>query len=195
MTYRDFEYAFALRICRHGGESLEEILNRKRCEIDSNRWTLWAFRRRPGFKDAHHRQCLSRENIENIYAFCIESGTEPSGETLDCTCWRIGTGKWECLPNCVRVLQHFKSGAEERVASAFIVRNIIHPVKFSPDVEWLSSEGKWRDTRRDGKSQLPSGEYLIRRKQNGAPLRRISAVLELKSPYLAEISVAGRSES
>ena len=192
MNYRDFEYAFVLRICRHGGEPLEEILDRKRCEIDSNGWTLWAFRRRPGFKDAH--RCLSREKIGDVYAFCIEGGNEPSGKPLGCTHYRrIGTENCERLPDGIRVLQHF--GAGKRVASAFIVRKIIHPVKFSSDVEWLSSEGKWRDTRRDGKSQLPSGEYLIRRKQNGAPLGRISAVLELKSPYLAEISVAGRYES
>ena len=195
MSYRDFEYAFVHRFGRHGGEEGHEIIMRKKEEIESEGWTLWAFQHRPGFEEAHRR--LSGGKFNGVYAFCTWGATsaDPDGnkdnETLDCTHYRmIGTESWERLPTGIRSSQPFKIGSRKRFASAFVVRRIIYPVHFASTVEWLGSEGEWRQTRKNGDKNLPThGEYLVRCKKRGAPLRNIRMVLDLKPPYLAYLKV------
>ena len=90
------------------------------------------------------------------------------------------------MPRGVRVPHPFRAG--KKIASAFIVHRIMYPVKpfQRPPVEWFSKgndgDGRWAQTK------VPTrGEYLIR--QGGAiAMRRVSAVLELRHPYLALVS-------
>lgn len=195
MPDREFEYAFVHRFGRHGNEEGREIINRKREEIESEGWTLWAFRHRPGLEDAHI--CLLEKKLDKIYACCTwnsasaDPASNKNNETLNCTHYRvIGTGNWERLPKGIRSSQPFKIGSRKKIASAFVVRRVIHPVRFASTVEWLDSEGEWRQTRKNGDKNLPThGEYLIRYRRRGAPLRDVRMFLDLKPPYLAYLKV------
>ncbi len=68
--------------------------------------------------------------------------------------------------------------------SAFIVKNIKYaPAHEEIQVEWFySGQSRWQKDRSSTR-----GEHLIRRDSSGKPLREFRAVLELQSPYLAEV--------
>ena len=87
------------------------------------------------------------------------------------------------MPKGVRVPHPFRPG--KRLASAFVVQRVICPVEPfpRPAVEWFSlKKGPWCQSR------IPSrGVYLIRPGGTMA-MRNVSAVLELKPPYLAVLS-------
>lgn len=78
------------------------------------------------------------------------------------------------------------------MASAFVVQRIHCRVEHfeRPAIEWLSKNGVWRDHFESGRQGIPSrGEYLIRTRQGGSLIMRdVRALLELKDPFLAEVS-------
>ena len=189
--YTKFEMAFWHPFGAHGRETPMEIIGRKRIEIEINGWTLWSFRDRSPTLNHWYRELASPKR-NAVFVFCSEGrgAVDPAREgtrnkTVDCQSYRfVGdeSARWYSMPKGVRVLHPFAPGSTS--ASAFIVQRIMYPVdSFQlPVVEWFSmNNGPWRQ------EQIPTrGEYLIR-PGGTVPMRRASAVLELKAPYLAFI--------
>lgn len=190
-----FKIAFWNPFGPHGGEASGDIIKRKREEIRSNGWTLWSFQYRPMLED--WRRELSQGGFGSVYAFCSRGvGKDPAGDAVDCARYRpVGETAWRDTPKTIRASHPFKQGQRRR-ASAFIVRQVIHPVAptISAHVEWLGKTGGWRREQDKGvhRKRLPTrGISLVRSCPEGVPLGKIGAVLELKPPYLAYLEAPG----
>lgn len=189
MKHHHFKIAFWHPFGPHGEEEPDDIIQRKKEEIELNDWTLWSFQNRRMLGKWYSKLLL--EDSENIYAFCSNSKSAKnpkSGKTVDSTHYKlVGMKEWKPVPKHIRSPHPY---GEKQRASAFVVRKVIHPVEksFPHTIEWLDEDGTWRRQRKNGDPCLPTrGEYLIRRRRGGAnlPKRGIGAVLELKPPYLA----------
>lgn len=202
VSYANFEFAFWHPFGPHGGESPEQIIKRKRREIEKNekgRWTLWSFQyRRSQTLDEWFRKlpsCGERNDERNkVFVFCSDSraAKDPAGDgnqatPPSCKRYRFAGGtKWQRMPPQVKVPHPFRPG-EKRVASAFVVQRVEcldEPLLLPVGVKWRRlKDGLWHHNKR-----VPTrGEYLIRR-GGTIPMRRIRAVLELKWPYLAVVT-------
>jgi hypothetical protein len=191
MNYTNFEIAFWHPFGPHGQETPKEIIRRKYAEIAANGWTLWSFQHRRMLNDWHHELLAAERNA--VFVFCSEGrgALDPAREgtlskATECQSYRFITGKdtdLQPMPRGVRVPHPFRPG--KKLASAFVVRQIIFPIEpFQlPAVEWFSrKKGPWRQ------EKVPTrGEYLIRPGGTIA-MRSVSAVLELKPPYLAVVT-------
>src|SRR5262249_36923242 len=133
---------------------------------------------------------IQRGNAQKVAVFCslgahaVDPDSETNSRTVACAQYRIlGSTHWQPMPKAIEVKYPFRPGKE--IASAFVVSSIHHPVRppKRPPIEWVSlNNGPWRD------EKLPTrGEYLIRR-GGQFPMRDVTAVLELKSPYFAEVA-------
>ena len=198
MKHHQFKIAFWHPFGPHGEEEPDDIIQRKKEEIELNGWTLWSFQHRRMLKKWYSK--LPLEDSENIYAFCSNSKNpkEPkSGKTMDSTHYKlVGTEEWKTMPKCIRSPHPY---GKNKYASAFVVRKVIHPVgkSFPHTIAWLGKDETWRYCTRKNCDPLPTrGEYLIRRRREGAslPKRGISAVLELKPPYLAYLKADLKAE-
>jgi len=193
VSYTEFEIAFWHPFGPHVGETMEQIIERKRAEIQANGWTLWSFQFRQmlcAWQDE-----LSAAERNEVFAFCSKGShaVDPAGEPTECRSYRfVGEedSEWRPMPNGVRVPHPFRPGKKR--ASAFVVKRVICPGESfrRPAVEWFSKKGAWCQSR------VPSrGVYLIR-PGGTMPMRNVSAVLELKPPYLtvlsAEMAAGGR---
>jgi hypothetical protein len=189
MSCPQFEIAFWHPFGPHGNETPEHIIERKHREIDANSWTLWSFQYRQTL-DAWHRQ-ISSVRPRVVLAFCSEGrgAVDPAHEgarvrPIDCRSYCfVGQEEWRPMPEGVRVPHPFRPG--RKLASAFVVQRVIHPVQpFElPAVEWFStSKGLWCQ------GNVPTrGEFLIRPAGTNS-MRPVRALLELKAPYLAFVS-------
>ncbi len=189
-NWEDFEYGFWHPFGQHGRESPSDIIHRKRRETEKNGWTLWSFQyRRPETLDDWYRELSSAKPRGPVVVFCSRGSStvdpdRPGAQikTSDCRHYRcVGDDDFRPMPDLIRVPHPFGPGRKE--ASAFVVRRVLHPIKLfeRPPAVWFS-QNKWRE---DG---IPTrGEYLIRRGGKIA-MRDVSAVLELKPPYLAIVT-------
>src|SRR5271169_1802413 len=188
-SYSEFSIAFWHPFGPHGRETPQEIIARKRAEVEVNGWTLWSFQYRSMLADWQRE--LSTAGQNGVFAFCSEGrgAVDPDREgtasrAADCQSYRfIGEADWRATPTGVRVPHPFRP--RKTLASAFVVQRIIYPVEpfQRPAVEWFSpTKGPWCQTK------VPTrGEYLSR--PGGAfAMRSVSAVLELKPPYLAIVT-------
>jgi hypothetical protein len=191
MSYGDFKFAFWHPIGPHSGESASQIIQRKRRQIEANQgWTLWSFQRRRMLKDWY--QELAASAGSEVRVFCsmgdgsTDPGATPGNQGNLCKSFLFVNDektKWQAIPPEVKVLHPFPP--DKTLASAFVVKRVIYPVEAfdRPGVEWYSlKKGPWRS------EMVPTrGEYLIR--PGGENLMRCAKViLELKPPYLAEVS-------
>jgi hypothetical protein len=199
MNWETFNLAFWHPFGWHGRESPQDILRRKRLETEENGWTLWSFRYRPMMNNWYHE--LSSVEPGPVFVFCSqwEGGRDPGGPettntTLDCTHYQFvgGDKRWQPLPSLIRVPHPFPFGG--RLASAFVVATVHYPLQPfpRPGVEWFSkTKGPWRREiviRSTMHSYPTRGEYLLRRGGTNL-LRQVSAILELKPPYLACVAI------
>jgi hypothetical protein len=144
---------------------------------------------------------LSSAKPGPVFVFCSQSegGRDPGGPgtgntTLDCTHYQIAgrDKRWQSLPSLIRVPHPFPFG--KRLASAFVVAAVHYPIQpfRSPGVEWFSrTNGPWRREiviRSTVHSYPTRGEYLLRGGGTNS-LRQVSAILELKPPYLACVAI------
>jgi hypothetical protein len=177
----EFQIGFWHPFGPHGDEGPDQILRRKRQEIAANGWTLWSFQ---------HRKCLEQWHAEImnvgprvVLIFCAESrdAHAPTGERKRCTHYRPVHKTVKPIPSAVYIPHPMGKKSQ---GSAFIVDKIIFPVEFSQlPIEWMKKDGTWQT------DSLPTRpEYLIR-PGNGQRMRPVRAILELKAPYLAAISV------
>lgn len=189
MDYAEFKMGFWHPFGPHGRETVEQIIQRKGHEIEVNGWTLWSFQyRRWQVLDEWCRHLSAAWGLTAV-VFCSHSprAVDPADvgtrmRTTDCRSYRFANEtEWRPCPVGIRVPHPFRG--KSKLASAFVVQRIIHPIESLalPAVEWLY-KGQWR------KDRVPTrGEYLIR--LGGAtPIRQVSAVLELRAPYLAVVS-------
>jgi hypothetical protein len=189
VSYQGFGIGFWHPFGPHGRETPTQILERKRREIEANGYTLWSFQYRTMLLD-WHRELASTKTPE-VFAFCSDSraavdparpGT-PNG-VVNCQSLRfVDESVWRPMPSPIKIPHPFRPG--KTLASAFVVEAVIYPLEpFQlPAVEWFSpTKGPWCQ------GSVPTrGEYLIRRGGTN-PMRRVCAVLKLKSPYLALVS-------
>ena len=184
MGYCQFQIGFWHPFGPHGGETVEQILERKNREITANGWTLWSFQIKRILEV--WQQQIRMAEPKAVFTFCSEGkgASDPAGKVIHCSRYRfVGRSEWRPMPEAVQVPHPIGRKTE---ASAFVVKRIIYPVKNTelPSVEWFSANGEpWRSDR-----VPPRGEYLIRCGGTTA-MRRFRAVLELMDPYLAVVSV------
>jgi hypothetical protein len=190
LNVSNFEIGFWHPFGPHGRESAEDIIERKRKEIETNGWTLWSFQNRKNFDDWERE--LSTAKTDLVFVFCSEGrgAVDPArdgslSQPAQCKsfCF-VGDTQWHPMPSGVSVPHPFRPGQNR--ASAFVVQRIIFPVeKFAPsNLEWFFQKNQLWDQR-----EIPTrGEYLIRR-GGTVRMRGVRAVLELKSPYLAIVAV------
>lgn len=176
----------------HGGETADEILTRKRREIEENGWTLWSFQRRRDATLTAWREMLLAANPEQVLVFCSDGRgcKEPQAATSACSEFRfVDSRDWNPMPRDVVVRQPLRANQDH--ASAFVVQKIIaaHEHDEPRAVEWFSLKNpNWRS------NALPTrGEYLIR-SGGGLLLRRHHAILVLKPPYLATVRMRRTGE-
>ena len=196
MNYPKFEIAFWHPFGPHGDEDTKEIIERKCKEIVANKWTLWSFRHRLMLEDWHRELLSAKQNA--VFVFCSDSpnAVDPAlvegslSKPIHCQSYRFVGGKdtqWKPMPAGVSVPHPFRPSKEQKLASAFVVKRIIFPVKpfDGPEVEWFSlNKGPCRWCQ----EKIPTrGEYLIRPGGEIA-MRSVRAVLELKPPYLAIVT-------
>ncbi len=184
MSYTNFEIAFWHPFGPHAGEATEQIIERKRAEIQANGWTLWSFQFRRMLGAWHDELSVAERN--EVFVFCSKgtNAVDPAGEPTECRSYRfVGEEEWRPMPRGVRVPHPFRRGKKLASASAFVVRRVICPVeRFQQSAEWFSKKGVWCQ------SSIPSrGVYLIR-PGSTMPMRNVGTVLELKPPYLAVVS-------
>ncbi len=176
-----FEIGFWHPFGPHAGETTEEILQRKRHEIQDNGWTLWSFQFRNTL--ALWRQEIEKVHPAHVLVFCSagRGARDPMGTPRLCNYFLpVGESAPKKIPTEIRIPHPL--GTKTR-GSAFIVKRIISPVDSETiPIEWIKG-GQWQTT------QLPTRpEYLIK-PGHGQPMRRYCAVLELQAPYLSEIGV------
>jgi hypothetical protein len=190
LNYAHFQIGFWHPFGPHGHEEAKEILERKRREIDENKWTLWSFQKRHVL-DAWLCE-IHKVNPDAVHVFCSMStgAVTPEHDPVDCTSF-LWMGEpasaWRQMPEKIRVPHPFRDGSNE--ASAFVVERVeAAPDPFElPKIEWLCFKGgpHWR------RDRVPTrGEYLIKA-GGGERMRRCRAVLILKDPYLALVRTEG----
>ena len=186
MNHLEFKIGFWHPFGPHGCETAEQIIERKRREIEANGWTLWSFQHRTAKSFDDWFQQLKQVSEPLVFCSKSDGAVDPSrvGTYLDpveCRYYKCpGYAEWQSFPPEVKVIHPFKG--RHKQASAFKIKQIIHPAPVTPqNVEWFS-KGAWRSER------IPThGEYLIR--PGGSNLMRpVSAILVLEPPYLATVS-------
>lgn len=188
MNYAAFTIGFWHPFGPHGLETPEQIIERKRREIDANGWTLWSFQyRRPQILAEWHSQLSVAGGAPCVFCSVSAGARDPAdvGQPVGTTACQsfqfVGEGQWRPCPKGVRARHSFRGS--KRRASAFVIERIVYPVEqfLLPHVEWFS-EGRWREDR------VPTrGEYLIRR-GGKVSMRPVRAILELQKPFLAVVS-------
>jgi hypothetical protein len=91
MDYGKFGHGFWHPFGPHGKETPEEIIDRKRKEIEVNDWTLWSFQYRRLLVLEAWRGVLLAGARPHVFVFCstgcgaVDPARSESGvETLDC---------------------------------------------------------------------------------------------------------------
>lgn len=169
----------------HAGESPEEILNRKKREIEANSgWTLWSFSgKRPETVELWNAEIQSA-HPSRVHALCSKSrnAIDPKGTPAFAREFReVGKECWQPIPEKIKVPHPF---GDKAVASAFLVSKVLNAseVAIPAEFQWLCvGDRVWRT------DSVPTrGEYLLR-PGKGTTLRQVSAILELQAPFVVEI--------
>jgi hypothetical protein len=179
----------------HGGETPEEVLDRKEKEILDHGWTLWSFQQRRPETLELWLSALKDVQGQPVFVFCSDSpgAVDPqdklSQEQIAVNRmkeYRASTSHdWSAIPAAITVPHPGKP-----VATAFKVRathRIQHKIRQSGlTIEWLEKSGIWRsDIFLTGLHYPNRGETLIRRRNDSqARLRPVKAVLELEPPFV-----------
>ncbi len=184
-SLRAFWHCFGV----HAKESPAHIISRKRCEIEANNgWTLWSFNGKRTETIELWVSELRRSNSSHVYVLCSKSrnAVDPKGTSAFARSFKIageGDRTWQPIPDTIKVPHPFGS---KSTASAFVVSHVFQPsdIELNPEVQWFCVGSKtWR------LDNIPTrGEYLLRPGQ-GSKLRPISAILELKEPFVVQIRV------
>lgn len=176
-----FEIGFWHPFGPHGGETPEQIINRKRKEISKNGWTLWSFQFRKTLKSWHQEIMKTKPNKVLVFCSNGNGARDPLGNRKNCNYYvPINTTDPKKIPASVKIPHPM---GKKTKASAFIIKNIISPIQNEPiKIGWLKN-GKWQT------NKLPTRpEYLIKAGK-GQPMRKFRAILELQYPYLAEVGL------
>ena len=181
-----------IRFGPHGRETADQIIQRKRREIEHNGWTLWSFQYRRAELLEEWSRLLSAAGKPVVFCTNSPSARDPAEtgapvEAKHCCGYRLaGHMQWQPLPEGVIVPHPFKRGRKQ--ASAFVVEGIVHPLEafVLSKVQWLK-DGQWLETR------VPTrGEYLIRR-GGSSIMRSVRALLVLRPPFLATVTCEERT--
>jgi len=167
----------------HAGESPEDILTRKRHEIRANSgWTLWSFAGRTEATLLTWSAQIRSLTPDRVIVLCSHSknAVDPKGTPAYASGFRRAASQnWEPIPNSIEVPHPF---GKRHTASAFWVSDVFGPKGVPSRCEWFCiGERTWR-----ADSVPTRGEYLLR-SGPGTPLRPVSAILELRAPFVVQI--------
>ncbi len=201
MNHADFEIAIWHPFGTHGRERADDIIKRKCDEIVKNGgWTLWSFQYRTPDTFARWKAEFSSTKAKSVLVFCSEGrgAKDPKGEPHYCKSFQFaGESTWQLIPDGIKVPHPFPRGKKlAKLASAFVVRNIIYPVEVLAQplyVECFSLKKGWGPGFNGKIWTRP--EFLIRLggKDTMLPYR---AILELHYPnYFATVSLDGSCET
>ena len=183
MNWSDFELGFWTTFGPHGGETPEQILERKDAEIASTGWTFWSFQHRTRSSIQNWANAIEVAKPKAVYVVCSKSPGAKDGQGAVRGCTEFLSPHsvlWEPIPPTIKIPHPFN---RTNSATAFVVKSIVRPEKLEQPsfaVEWFS-ENAWRA------DKVPTlGVYLI--KPGGQfPLRNVGAVLELQPPYVVSV--------
>jgi hypothetical protein len=105
MRYEKFTIAFWHPFGPHGREMPDEIIARKRTEIEANGWTLWSFQHRLILDDWRKEIIASKANA--VFVFAPTVGSRRSGQNgmpntpIDCRNYRFvneNEMEWRPMP-------------------------------------------------------------------------------------------------
>ena len=197
MDWETFTIGFWHPFGPHGGtpdgpsETAEEILLRKGREIEANGWTLWSFQYRTNLERLV--EIIQAAEPSHVYALCADAqrAVAPRGQVRFCRQYQLaGTNEWQDIPSSISIPNPM---GQRIYACAFKVRRITELADQERQpaigVEWFSTRtGLWSSEYFPGRiGYPPKPEFLIRRSDNGAPLRPVRALLELEYPFLATL--------
>ena len=184
---KNFKIGFWHPFGTHAKEESEDIIARKRKEIDDNNgWTLWSFKNfTPKTLSSWYREIVIN-NPPEVLVFCSEGkgAKNPAGTNEYCNSFcKVDDGVWQHRPPTIKIPHPF--GKKDR-ATAFIVKQIIYPLKDKGQfpIEWYSLKHSiWEKDKR----LFPINETLIR-PGGKTNIYRYRAILVLDKPYLAFVS-------
>jgi hypothetical protein len=191
--WEDFKMGFRHPFGPHAKEVPDDILLRKKGEVERNGWTLWSFRSNKKLETWN--QELIAANPPSMFVFCMGMKTrDPGGSKDHCTKFRhVNASGWEDIPHTIEVPHPFKPG--EREAAAFVVELVEYPIRsFSPPaVMWFHEKmHRWEDGVEGAWGTQPypyQGETLIRSGGTQRMGNDVHAILKLKPPYLAYVRI------
>ena len=183
-----FELGFWHPFGPYTGLSVSEIVQWKRGEAERFGWTLWSFAYSPS---ARVWQEMLTGFDRPVFALCSDSpaARDPDihkGQLLAKQYRHIGESAWKTMPDPdqMKVTNPFK---RRGLSLAFKVRRVVEIQPTIPPIQitwFLKRDRSWCS------QPLPTrGEYLVRR-GGACNLRRVSVLLELMPPYLAELRSA-----
>lgn len=177
------EFCFYHPVGSHSGESLLEIIERKKKDINKYGFTLWSFAKVSGDRLSLWKRCL-RENGQEIsdVICCGKSSKDPllSGNPYWVKEYSKDLINWEKVPDRMTSYQKFPKG-NSPVASAFLVYDIINggfEVE-KPKTWFMAKEERW-----ENEINIPTrGEFLIYYPLRGKG-RKVKIILKIKDPFV-----------
>jgi hypothetical protein len=184
MNWSVFTIGFWHPFGSHGGETRDQILERKASEANENGWTLWSFQHRTEEMIGLWLNEIRKAQPKSVFVLCSDSrGTiNPRGEIGSVKEYRFAdSNDWKPIPPKIKI----PHPSQKPNATGFIVKRVIPPQQLwgqpSFYVELLRRDGIWLNH-----SLYSRPEFMIRTGGNLA-LRPVYAVLELETPYIAQL--------
>ena len=169
----------------HGGETLDQIHDRKARDVEKYGFTLWSFAPATALRVYAWRAELRRADVDACRVLCCGNATRDpsltSGEVRWLTEYSEDLLVWKKLPHPRMTSYHREPTKAGFVASAFYVTSIEKPrAKVArPDRWFRANNGAWE------RSQLPTrGEYLVRAPRVGNEWTDLRLLLSVVAPYV-----------
>jgi len=129
----DFEIGFWHPFGPHARERPEDIIVRKRAEIQRNCWTLWSFQyRRMQTLEMWYRTVVE-SNPTHVLVICSKGNGVDPAETLDegiisgCRSYRfVSETEWRPLPRSIEVPHPFKAGKTTIASASLSKASFVH---------------------------------------------------------------------
>lgn len=167
----------------HSGERLEEIVYRKKIDIEKYGYTLWSFAKVNPIRANKWKSLLLNNFQEECDVICCGNNTKDpltSGEPYWIKEYSTDLINWEKVPDKMTSYQRFPKD-NKPVASAFIVDKIELGNKMieKPKSWFMMKEDRWEE-----EQSIPTrGEFLIKYPDDGFS-RLVKLILKIHYPFL-----------
>ena len=172
----------------HGGESFDDIIRRKRTEIDAHGYTLWSFAAGgTGRVEAWRRELRGRSLVSCSVVCCGATTKDPHLGSAETVPWMTESSAdartWVPIPG--RITNYHRPARRNGiVCSGFVVEAIEAPRSMcvARPTRWLrmqANEGRWESSR------LPTrGEYLTETPEETAKGPAVRLKLTVRDPFV-----------